>query len=138
VSNSPADEAEAQRHAVMRANRKTRVQPSQQNRRKPDPEKFPGDRYDTDAYRRAIEYAIAAANRAVAKVAEAEGREVSENDLIPHWHPHQLRHTAATIVRREMGLDAAWALLGHRSLGITDTYAELDQAPAVEAARKLG
>jgi hypothetical protein len=33
---------------------------------------------------------------------------------------------------------AARALLGHRSLGITDTYAELDQALAVEAARKLG
>jgi len=30
------------------------------------------------------------------------------------------------------------ALLGHRSLGITDTYAELDQALDVEAARKLG
>jgi hypothetical protein len=37
-----------------------------------------------------------------------------------------------------MGLDAARALLGHRSLGITDTYAELDQALAVEAARRLG
>jgi len=132
------DEAEAQRHAVMRANRQTPVQPSQQNRRKPDPEKFPGDRYDTDSYRRAIEYATAAANRAAAKAAKAEGCEVSENDLIPHWHPHQLRHTAATIIRREMGLDAARALLGHRSLGITDTYAELDQALAVEAARKLG
>jgi len=33
---------------------------------------------------------------------------------------------------------AARAILGHRSLGITDTYAELDQALAVEAARKLG
>jgi integrase len=49
-----------------------------------------------------------------------------------------LRHTAATVIRREMGLDAARAHLGHRSLGITDTYAELDQALAVEAARKLG
>ena len=91
------DEAEAQRHAVMRANRKTRVQPSQQNRRKPNPEKFPGDRYDTDSYRRSIEYATAAANRAVAKAAKVEGREVKENDLIPHWHPHQLRHAAATV-----------------------------------------
>ena len=60
------------------------------------------------------------------------------HELVPHWHPHQLRHTAATTIRREMGLDAARALLGHRSLGITDTYAELDQALAVEAARKLG
>ncbi len=33
---------------------------------------------------------------------------------------------------------AARALLGHRSLGIADTCAELDQALAVKAARKLG
>ena len=63
---------------------------------------------------------------------------MSQNELVPHWHPHQLRDTAAIVIRREMGLDAARALLGHRSLGITDTYAELDQALAVEAARKLG
>jgi hypothetical protein len=37
-----------------------------------------------------------------------------------------------------MGLDAARALLGHKTLGITDTYVELDQALAIEAARKLG
>jgi len=132
------DEAQAHRNAVKRASRRTRVQPSQQNRRKPDPEKLPGDRYDSDSYRRAIEYAIAAANKAGRAKAAAEGREVGEHELVPHWHPHQLRHTAATIIRREMGLDAARALLGHRSLGITDTYAELDQALAVEAARKLG
>jgi len=33
---------------------------------------------------------------------------------------------------------ASRTLLGHRSLGITDPYAELDQALAIEAARKLG
>lgn len=38
----------------------------------------------------------------------------------------------------KMRPDAARALLGHRSLGTTDAYAELDQALAVEAARKLG
>jgi len=132
------DEAQAHRNAVRRARRRTRVQPSQQNRRTPEPEEFPGDRYDPDSYRRAIEYAIAATNRAATQQAKAEGREAGENELIPHWHPHPLRHTAATIIRREMGLDAARALLGHRSLGITDTCAELDQALAVEAARKLG
>ena len=131
-------EAQAQRNAVKRANRKTPVQPSQRNRRKPNPKQFPGERYDSDSYRSAIEYAIAAANKAIRNQAAAEGREVGEAELVPHWHPHQLRHTAATLVRREMGLDAARTLLGHRSLGITDTYAELDQALAVEAARKLG
>jgi hypothetical protein len=34
--------------------------------------------------------------------------------------------------------DAARALLGCRSLSITDTYAELDQTLVVEAALKLG
>jgi len=38
----------------------------------------------------------------------------------------------------KMRPDAAPALLGHRSLSIIDTYAELDEARAVEAAQKLG
>ncbi|MBL7141180.1 MAG: site-specific integrase [Planctomycetes bacterium] len=134
---SPA-EAQAERNADKRERRETPVQPSQQNRRKPNPAKHPGDRYDACSYRRAIDYAITAANRVVRKAAREPGEKVKETDLVPRWHPHQLRHTAATVIRREMGLDAARALLGHRSLGITDTYAELDQALAVEAARKLG
>lgn len=62
----------------------------------------------------------------------------SAGGRVPYWHPHRLRHPAATVVRREMAIDAARALLSHRSLGITDSYAELDKALAVEAARKLG
>jgi len=134
---SPA-EAQAERNADKRERRQTPVQPSQQNRRKRNPARKPGDRYDTSGYGHAIRYAITSANKAVEKAAEEKGEEVKETDLIPYWHPHQLRHTAATVIRREMGLDAARALLGHRSLGITDTYAELDTALAVEAARKLG
>ena len=81
------DEAQAHRNAVRRARRRTRVQPSQQNRRTPEPEEFPGDRYDPDSYRRAIEYAIAATNRAATQQAKAEGREAGENDLIPALAP---------------------------------------------------
>ena len=54
------------------------------------------------------------------------------------FHPHQLRHTAATRIRKELGLDAARAVLGHRNLKITDDYAELDEALAGKAAMKLG
>ena len=57
---------------------------------------------------------------------------------VPDFHPHQLRHTAATIARKEFGLDAARALLGHRTLSITNDYAELDRTLADKAARKLG
>ena len=83
-----------------------------------------GLRYDSGSYRRAIEYAIAAARRDGVKV--------------PDFHPHQLRHTAATRIRKEMGLDAARAMLGHRNLKITDDYAELDKALAGKAALKFG
>lgn len=83
-----------------------------------------GTRYDKDSYRRAVKYAIRAAQKAGLNV--------------PNFHPHQLRHTAATRIRKEMGLDAARAMLGHRNLKITDDYAELDRALASEAALKFG
>jgi len=82
------------------------------------------NRYDKDSYRRAVQYAIKAARKAGVDV--------------PDFHPHQLRHTAATRIRKEMGLDAARAMLGHRNLKITDDYAELDRALVGEAALKFG
>jgi integrase len=54
------------------------------------------------------------------------------------WHPHQFRHNAATRIRKERGLDAARAILGHRSLAITEVYAELDQGLAADTMRQLG
>ena len=56
---------------------------------------------------------------------------------IPHWTPHQLRHTVATIVRSRAGLDAAQALLGHSRADITERYARLDRARAAEAQEVL-
>jgi integrase len=122
-------EAEAERHAEQRESRRTRVQPSQQNRRRRKPRKAPGERYSVDSYRRAIAYGIKAANR------EAEP---SESRAIPHWHPHQLRHNAATRLRREFGLDVARAVLGHSSPVVTEVYAELDGAKAAEAMERVG
>jgi len=57
---------------------------------------------------------------------------------VTHWHPHQLRHTAATSIRREFGLDAARAVLGHKTLAMTDDYAELDQKKAEYVAKNIG
>ena len=48
------------------------------------------------------------------------------------WHPHQLRHNAATFLRKEFGLDGARVILGHRSPAITDLYAELDREKALD------
>jgi integrase len=57
---------------------------------------------------------------------------------LPQWHPHQLRHTKATEIRREAGLDAARAVLGHRSPVVTEVYAEVDQTKAAEVMARLG
>ena len=43
-----------------------------------------------------------------------------------HVHPHQLRHTVATqAINRGMSIEAIAALLGHRSLDMTMTYARI-------------
>ena len=49
------------------------------------------------------------------------------------WHPHQLRHNAATHLRKEYGLEAAQVILGHKTLAATEIYAEKNQ----DAARKI-
>ena len=126
---SPA-EAEAERRAELRRNRQTPVQPSQRNRRRRKPRTEPGDKYINDSYRQAIERGIAKANRAI--------RDAGRTDEIPHWHPNQLRHNAATRLRREFGLDVARAVLGHSSPAVTEVYAELDCAKAAEAMERIG
>lgn len=55
------------------------------------------------------------------------------------WHPHQLRHTAATIIRRECGLEAARIALGHSSALVTDAvYAQRDMDKVVEVMKRIG
>jgi integrase len=57
---------------------------------------------------------------------------------LPWWHPNQLRHAKATEIRREAGLDAARAVLGHRSPQVTEVYAEIDVSKAAEVMARLG
>lgn len=55
------------------------------------------------------------------------------------WHPHQLRHTAATRIRRECGLEAAQLVLGHSFSLVTEAvYAERDQTKIAEVVRRMG
>ena len=112
-------EATEERYRLMRAGRKSKVQPSQFCRKKATPKKLPGEQYDTMSYGKAV--------KAAAKKAD-----------VPHWHPHQLRHTKATEIRKLFGIDAARAVLGHRSAAITEVYAELDQGQAAEVMAKIG
>jgi integrase len=85
------------------------------------------------------EHAITkACRKADAKAHEDHPDIPREQVLIPHWHPNQLRHTKATEIRREVGLDSARAVLGHRSPAVTEVYAELDRAKAAEVMERLG
>jgi integrase len=82
-------EAEAERQAKRRRNRKTPLTPFQHARvRKANPQKAPRDRYDSRSYGHAIEKACRRAG-------------------VPKWHPHQLRHNAATRLRKEFGLSGS-------------------------------
>ena len=55
-----------------------------------------------------------------------------------HWHPNQLRHNAATFLRKQYGLDAARVILGHSSPVVTEVYAELDHAKAMQIMAEVG
>ena len=55
------------------------------------------------------------------------------------WFPYQLRHAAATLYRREHGLEASALVLGHASARVTDAvYAERDQTKVAEIMRLVG
>jgi integrase len=111
--------ARIERFAAMRAGRKSRVQPSQVCRAKRRPKRRPGLKYTPRTFRRAVERACTLAG-------------------VPAWHPNQLRHTAATEIRKRFGLEAAQVALGHAKADITQVYAERDQDLAARVAQEMG
>lgn len=108
-----------ERFVMMRENRKTKVQPTQIDRKKKKPKKIPTDRYIP-----------AAVSHAVSLAAEKAKTE--------HWHPYQLRHSFATRVRKEQGLEAAQVVLGHSRADVTQVYAERNEELAATVAAKIG
>ncbi|TWT48998.1 tyrosine-type recombinase/integrase [Botrimarina hoheduenensis] len=57
---------------------------------------------------------------------------------VEKWSPNRLRHTAATEVRKQFGLEAAQVVCGHQSAEVTQIYAERDLALAMKVARTVG
>lgn len=114
-----------------RAARKTRVQPSQVSRAKPERKCKPGLKYTTDSYRQAVQRAVERYNKREALKATTEGRKPK---LLPMWFPNQLRHAKATEVRAIGGAEAAQVVLGHSRLQTTEVYAEKVIAKAIEIA----
>jgi site-specific recombinase XerD len=141
---SPRD-AVAERMVALRAGRKTKVQPSQRNRRKKRPAHRPGERYTTLSYALAIDRGCDRAfphptlKGIPAKELTKEQRaELEEWQRAHRWSPNRLRHNAATRIRREFGLDVAKAVLGHSSVMPTQVYAEQDMEAAAAAMAKVG
>ena len=130
-------EAEKQRREKLTAQRQTPLCCGNRvgTHRKDDLKRTTGDQYDSKSYRRAVQYAIAACNKARRAKAKAAG--VKPN-LVPKWTPYQMRHTTATKVRKEMGYECAGATLGHTNMSATAIYAERNQGLADEAAKRFG
>lgn len=57
---------------------------------------------------------------------------------VPRWCPNQLRHAAGTSIRKKFGLERAQAVLGHRELGVTQVYAEVDREAARVVMAEVG
>ena len=107
--------AQAERNAEKRANRKTKISPSQAARdkiRATKPTRY-SEFYTRHSYHQAIEHAITKGNKVL-----------PDDAKIPHWFPYQLRHAAATVTELEHGDTDAQALLGHRTVNMTKRYSK--------------
>ena len=109
----------------------------------------PGERYNIHSYRNAIKRACELAFnmpkelRHISRKVSAEERERLKKLASAWraefcWHPHQLRHTAATLLRREADLDSARVILGHTTLRTTEVYAEMDATKARDIIARVG
>jgi integrase len=152
---SPAESVERQ-NRDKRAGRKTPLWPShqrhQEERRRRRKRRALGDRYDSRAYAHAIRRACERAfppeplarrdketyKEWMSRLTAEQKAELAAWRKAHRWHPHQLRHLRATELRREFGLDVARAVLGHRTPIVTEIYAEIDTAKAVEAMSRIG
>jgi len=131
---SPA-ECVAEHNAARRAQRKTKVQPSQLSRANPKNPRQYAEFYSNDAYAEAVRRACKRAFPVPAGISGAERKEWIKTHV---FAPNQLRHNAATDVREEFGLESASAVLGHAKLSTTEIYAERQRKKAAKVMSKIG
>jgi integrase len=79
----------------------------------------PRERYDDGSYCQAVKRACKRAG-------------------VPIWTPNRLRHNRATEIRTVFGLEAAQAVLDHRSIQTTQIYAERREDLKRDVAQKIG
>ena len=130
---SPA-EAEAERDAAKRANRKSPMTPSQRARQTKADRKRPWrESYDTNTYRRAIHRASEIAFGMPPELRQID-RDLPDDEKerrtaeakawrTEHlWSPNQLRHASATAIRKTYGIESAQLALGHADANVTQIY----------------
>lgn len=113
-------------------NRKTKIYPCElkprvrlKQARKSNVSKRPKrERHDLDSYRRTVTDGIQKAGKAGIK--------------IPSWHPHRLRHSCGTEIRKRYGIEAAQVMLGHTTANVTEIFAERKLKLAVNVALEMG
>lgn len=159
-------QSERERREAEHARRKTPLKygnaPGTNRKRKP--ERKPAAKWTTQSYGRAIQRACDDAfpppEHLQRRRVEADGRKAERWETNPEyrarlirdglaaeldqwrkdhrWAPNQLRHTYATRVRREHGLEVAQVMLGHSKADTTQVYAERDMQKGIETARQIG
>jgi site-specific recombinase XerD len=144
--------------AERAANRKTPRYPSHmrrnaQKRKGAGRKRAPAERYNRLSYLAAITRACDRAFSPPESLAQKKGesakewkgrltaeqkRELTAWQKAHRWHPNQLRHTFATRVRKQHGLEAAQVLLGHSRADVTQIYAERNEQLASTIAAEIG
>jgi integrase len=137
---SPA-EAERERREALHAERKIPLRygnrPS--TNRRCTPKRTAGLRYTVASYRRAIARACDLAFPPPVELRRPDKAAEFKKWRSDHrWHPHQLRHSAATEIRRQFGIEAAQHVLGHTTLSVTELYAEKNADVARQVAVAIG
>lgn len=112
--------SEALRSAALKANRKSKMTPSQAGKKPKGRPKAPLHKhYPVGSYRQAIRRACKRVGIAV-------------------WLPNQLRHSRLTEIRSRYGLEASRVVGGHREVGVTQIYAEQDRELARQVMAEVG
>jgi integrase len=135
-----------ERRQTWRAQRVTPLTPSQLNRKlKLRPRRSAGTSYTTVTYARAIAYACDAAfpHSELAEVRRStmtpeQRQELRAWQIAHRWAPNQLRHSAATKLRKQFGIEGAQVVLGHSTAAVTEVYAERDLGKAAEIMARVG
>lgn len=104
-------------------------------KRKRRPKRQPGEHYTTDTYENSIHRGT---DKAFPAPKGLDEEQVKSWHKRYRWTPNRLRHTAATFLRKEFGIDAARVILGHSSPTVTEVYAELDYEKAAEIMSQVG